>query len=215
MLVNMNTKLMRSKGQLLSQNGLRGQLCMQTCAGHNHNKSNSSKKCDVPDENILTANSDSFVWNHFGSLQTNSKDGAFELYLDGGNLYAIKDVVRNTPVWKPLTKFPCCHQNSLLYLVMGGLCDEKNFCEPLRMKTVNGSEITEYNTREAFDIISEKGNVAASRTAIPHGNANAVSRSGDVLENIACISSIMASHRNGMGGSIAAVFLLMNGQSNW
>ena len=213
-LLEVNERLISSKQQLLSANGLRGQCCMQCCGGHVHKNSDSSKmkrESGVVVENFLISNSDSFVWNHFGCLQTKSEDGAFELYLrDDSKQYdsnATGSDARNAPPWSPITRFPCCHQNSLLYLVMGGICNGNDFYEPLRMKTDDGI-VVNYSTREAFDQILKQEKVAQTRTSVPHGNANAVSRPGDVLENIACVSCILASHRNGMGGSSAYDFLL-------
>lgn len=74
MRLKINTELMQSKSQLLSPNGLRGQLCMQTCVGHGHKKSNS-------DANIMANNFDTFAWSHFDSLETKRTNGAFELHL--------------------------------------------------------------------------------------------------------------------------------------
>lgn len=61
------------------------------------------------------------------------------------------------------------------------------------------NDTTRYHTREAFDFI---GNLPFCGS-----NANALSRPGNVLENMPGISTILASHRHGMGGNTSAKYL--------
>eukprot|EP01031_Cornospumella_fuschlensis_P028375 gene28375-34258_t len=183
-LESMAAKVYDAKKQMVSREGVRGQLAMQCniC----HGGLSPSQPLSGSARN-LRGNSHHFVNCHFAHLQDSN---FLDVCMDGSEL--AKMGCRT--LWDPTGVFPDPATHALLYLCLGGA-----FHDYLG-KAIHDGAARGLNTFSAFDFICQTASLDA-------GNRVAPSRPGDKLEALTAAAVAVASRRHGVAGIALGHFL--------